>query len=185
MSCESKPAATPRVVNQLIENNDVESTNVRSSRSELNSLDPEIVPVLEDHASASRLLELLPSKYSPTTVLSPSGARAWELAGLWFLNRNRGYEAVSLFWRLHQQMHEGQSVWCHKGQALVWLSESYVRLGFPVHAKRYLMLTLCEDALRAQRCASAAPSHLTTQRGQAHHARNDCLGGDCRGDAVP
>ena len=33
---------------------------------------------------------------------------------------------------------------------LVWMSDCFRLLGFPVHAKRYLMLTLCEDALRAQ-----------------------------------
>jgi hypothetical protein len=31
---------------------------------------------------------------------------------------------------------------------LVWISDCYARLGFVVHAKRYLMLTLVEDALR-------------------------------------
>jgi hypothetical protein len=36
----------------------------------------------------------------------------------------------------------------NKGMPLVWLSECYYRLGCPVLAKRYLMLTLCEDALR-------------------------------------
>src|SRR5207249_11258379 len=31
---------------------------------------------------------------------------------------------------------------------LVWISDCFGMLGFLVHAKRYLMLTLCEDALR-------------------------------------
>jgi hypothetical protein len=31
---------------------------------------------------------------------------------------------------------------------LVWISDCFQQLGFPVHAKLYLMLTLCEDALR-------------------------------------
>lgn len=116
---------------------------------ELTSLDAEIVPVLNDRASASRLLELLPSKYSPSTVVGPNGARVWELAALWFLNSNRVHEALGLFWRLYQQMVEGQqAAWAHKGMPLVWLSECYARLGFALHAKRYLMLTLCEDALR-------------------------------------
>ena len=30
---------------------------------------------------------------------------------------------------------------------LVWISECFFRLNFPVHAKRYLMYTLCEDAI--------------------------------------
>lgn len=35
----------------------------------------------------------------------------------------------------------------YKGMPLVWISECFSQLDFPVHAKRYLMLTLCEDAL--------------------------------------
>src|SRR5262249_43399716 len=37
----------------------------------------------------------------------------------------------------------------HKGMPLVWMSDCFRQLGFPVHAKRYLMLTLCEDAQQA------------------------------------
>ena len=40
--------------------------------------------------------------------------------------------------------------WCHKGMPIRWISDIYSQLGFPVLAKRYLMLTLCEDALREQ-----------------------------------
>jgi hypothetical protein len=36
----------------------------------------------------------------------------------------------------------------HKGIPLVWMSDTYTQLGFPALAKRYLMLTLCEDAFR-------------------------------------
>jgi hypothetical protein len=35
----------------------------------------------------------------------------------------------------------------HKGMPLVWMSDCFLRLGRPVHAKRYLLLTLCEDAI--------------------------------------
>src|SRR5262249_373817 len=36
----------------------------------------------------------------------------------------------------------------HKGAPLVFISDCFLQLGFPVHAKRYLMLALCEDALQ-------------------------------------
>jgi hypothetical protein len=36
----------------------------------------------------------------------------------------------------------------HKGMPLLWVSEAFYQMGYPVHAKRYLMLALCEDALR-------------------------------------
>lgn len=115
---------------------------------ELTALDAALIPVLNDRASASRLLELLPAKYPPSEIIKPNVARAWELVGLWFLNSGRVHEAVGLFWRLYQQMVDGQQAGrCHKGMPLVWLSECYARLGFPIHRKRYLMLTLCEDAL--------------------------------------
>ena len=31
---------------------------------------------------------------------------------------------------------------------LVWIGDCYFRMGFYVLAKRYMMLTLCEDAIR-------------------------------------
>jgi hypothetical protein len=38
----------------------------------------------------------------------------------------------------------------HKGMPLIWMSDCFRHLNFPIHAKRYLMLTLCEDAIRAE-----------------------------------
>jgi hypothetical protein len=38
----------------------------------------------------------------------------------------------------------------HKGMPLVWMSECHARLGHPVLAKRYLMLTTCEDAVECR-----------------------------------
>src|SRR6516225_2524629 len=39
---------------------------------------------------------------------------------------------------------------------LCWVGECFSKLGFPVHAKRYLTLTLCEDALRE--CGIVSPN---------------------------
>lgn len=116
---------------------------------ELTSLDGAVAELLNDRDSASRLLELLPLKYAPAAVATPDGAKVWELAALWFFNSNRAHESLGLFWSLYQQMSAGQGVGrLHKGMPLVWMSDCYARLGFAVHAKRYLMLTLVEDALR-------------------------------------
>jgi hypothetical protein len=118
---------------------------------ELKSLDAELISVLPQTDSASRLAELLPKKYPPETVAEPPGDRAWELAGHYYLWRpNRSHEALSIFWALYLQKVRAQekSGQLHKGMPLVWMSECFKQLGFPVHAKRYLMLTLCEDALR-------------------------------------
>ncbi len=117
---------------------------------ELGTLDPDLLPVFEQRDAASRLITLLPTRYSPAQVAQPPGDRMWELAGLYFLNSNRVHEALGIFWGLYQHMLEAQgaSNRIHKGMPLVWISDCFGRLGFPVHAKRYLMLTLCEDALR-------------------------------------
>jgi hypothetical protein len=98
----------------------------------------------------------VPSPNDPVIQELTSGTEGqrsarWELAALWFLNTNRVHEAFGLLWRLYQQMTAGQTGgWSHKGMPLVWISDGYTRLGFVVHAKRYLMLTLLEDALREQ-----------------------------------
>jgi hypothetical protein len=117
---------------------------------ELRTLAPDLVPVVHEPDAAARLIALLPETYTPERVAQPPGDRPWELAGLLLLNSGRAYEALGIFWELYQHMLKAQSdgTRVHKGMPLVWISESFKRLGFPVHAKRYLMLTLCEDALR-------------------------------------
>jgi hypothetical protein len=93
---------------------------------ELDALAPDLLPVLDQRDAASRLMTILGTRYTPAQVAQPPGDRAWELAALYFFNSGR----------------------VHKGMPLVWISDCFSHLGFPVHAKRYLMLTLCEDALR-------------------------------------
>jgi hypothetical protein len=50
---------------------------------ELTSLDAHVAEALKDRDSASRLLQLLPEKYEPQTVLKDSGAvsGSWRLSG--------------------------------------------------------------------------------------------------------
>ena len=92
---------------------------------ELTPLDANVAELLKDRDSASRLLELLPEKYSPQMTVKDGGARVWELAALWFLNTNQVPEALGLFWRLYQQMTVGQGTsWAHKGMPLVCSSIS-------------------------------------------------------------
>lgn len=110
---------------------------------ELRTLDPDLLPVFEERDAASRLITLLPTRYLPAQVAQPPGDRIWELAGLLFLNSGRVHEALGIFWGLYQQMLEAQtgSTRVHKGMPLVWISDCFRNLRFPVHAKRYLMLT--------------------------------------------
>jgi hypothetical protein len=53
-------------------------------------------------------------------------------------------------WKLYEQLLLAQQNTgrLHKRIPLVWISECYALLNYQAHAKRYLMLTLVEDALR-------------------------------------
>jgi hypothetical protein len=118
---------------------------------ELEKLDADIAALLTPRDSAAVLLTRLPERWRPGQVAKIGPAqRAWELSGLFYFYAGRYHEALAIFWRLYQHMLAAQprAGRVHKGMPLVWISDCFGRLGFPVHAKRYLMLTLCEDALR-------------------------------------
>jgi len=103
---------------------------------------------------AALLLEELPKIYSPKTIATPSPEqRKWELVGLYYLNSLRYHEAIIIFTSFYEQMLKAQQdeiKWVHKGMPLVYISQCYAIMRYPALAKRYLMLTLCEDALREQ-----------------------------------
>ncbi len=120
---------------------------------ELGSLNPTVLEMARDRDSCARLLVDLPGRFTPQDVANEGGPqRTWELVGVFHKNSNRLREALLLFWRLYQHMLAAQEpgTWVHKGMPLVWMSDCFQALGWPVHGKRYLMLTLCEDALRGQ-----------------------------------
>jgi hypothetical protein len=107
----------------------------------------------EQRDGAAQLLQELPNEFSPEDI-SHEGTkqRAWELAGLFYYNNQRWHEAMAIFSRLYQQMLTAQEsgTRVHKGMPLVWISDCFRLLECPVHAKRYLQLTLCEDAIRSE-----------------------------------
>jgi len=77
--------------------------------------------------------------------------RVWELFGLYFLNQGRVHEAIPLFCGLYEQLLDHQTkTGSHvpKGTSLFWISRCHAIAQRPVLAKRYMMLALCEDAIR-------------------------------------
>lgn len=117
-------------------------------------LPDELLVLLNERDGGAKLLEQLPKAFPPEVISTPTDQqRAWELTGLYFRDQGRIYESLSLMSSLYDQMllwQEKSKKRTHKGMPLVWMSDLYLILGFPVHAKRYLMLTLCEDAIREQ-----------------------------------
>lgn len=135
---------------------DEEHPNIK----ELRELDPELIEPLMQPDSVVRVLGMLTSKYNAEVPATPAGDRAWELCGLYLLNHNRPHEALGVFRALYDQKLDAEKGGnrIHKGMPLVWMSECFARLGYNVHAKRYLMLTLCEDALRGNGIVSPVES---------------------------
>lgn len=114
-------------------------------------LPPEMAPLLDQRDGAARLVHELPRHFSPQELRrGRRGRRLWELVGIHYRNVKRHYEALSIFAGLYDRMlvaqeQTGERV--HKGMPLVWMRDSYLAIGFPAHAKRYMMLTLCDDAV--------------------------------------
>jgi len=126
---------------------------------ELFSLIPnEMQPLLLARDGAAQFLAILPARFQPDDVLEFDGVkgknqRAWELVGYFYFNTNRFHESLVIFRELYNHMLRGQkskNIRSHKGVPLVMLYECYKRLNYPVLAKRYLMLTLCEDAVTSK-----------------------------------
>ena len=135
--------------------------SVSSLIAEVERLDAEVAPVLERRDGAAVLLKWLPEKFTPVEISQPGDhQRVWELVGCFYMNTGRQHEALAVFWALYQHMLSAQNsgTRVHKGMPLVWMSDCYARLGFRVHAKRFLMLTLCEDALAGSGSISAESS---------------------------
>lgn len=113
----------------------------------------EIYELLNRSDSTERLKEKLPELYPPKSITNPDGNEQflWEAIGKELMKNNRYFEAIEIFSSLYDHMLKAQNEnnkWTHKGMPLVWISDSFEKLGYPVHAKRYLMLTMCEDAIR-------------------------------------
>jgi len=107
---------------------------------------------LRKRDGAFRLASLLPEWVAARDAGSRTPEQlGWELIGQFYMCQNRNHEAISIFESLYRQMqkHQGETgEQVSKGMPLVWMSDCFSRLGYPVHAKRYLMLTLCEDSIR-------------------------------------
>lgn len=106
--------------------------------------------LLNRRDGAAKLLSELPKAFPAKDITTKPNLRQWEICGLHFFNQGRFHETIPIFELMYQQLLANQGIHnrhVSKGLPLVWISECHERLGRPVLAKRYLMLTVCEDAL--------------------------------------
>lgn len=109
----------------------------------------EVHPLLSQINTGAELLRLASHNCgSDVPDESSQCVQAWVQLAVFLLNSKRPYEALALFWSLYEHMLQAQtSTRVAKGTPLLWISECYRHLNFPLHAKRHLMLAHCEDAL--------------------------------------
>jgi hypothetical protein len=128
---------------------------------EVQNLPTDVRTLLENRDGGWKLCELLPTLYTSSQVSQGgNSARPWEVCGLLLQKSGRLHEALAIFERLYLHMleHETQSkIHVMKGMPLVWMSDCHVGLGRPVVAKRFIMLTLIEDAIASK--GAVSPEH--------------------------
>ena len=111
----------------------------------------DLSPLIAKRNGAAELTSILPSRFRLVDdVLRPEEISVWEQVGLVYKEANRWHEAILVFQLLYRQLLLAQSaldVWLPKGMPLVYTYDCYEALGCASLAKRYLMLTLCEDAI--------------------------------------
>ena len=110
-----------------------------------------LLRLLPKQDSAVKVRHALMRKYKPKDVAGETvERRAWELCGSFYLQTGRAWEAIEVFIALYEQMmlhQERAGKRIHKGVPLFWLYDCHRNLGNSVLAKRYLMLTVAEDAV--------------------------------------
>jgi len=114
---------------------------------------PDLDLLLRQREGASRLALLLPERVRTEDVADVADSQiGWEWIGRYYMHQKRFHEALAIFNSLYQHMLSGQNAGkrIHKGMPLNWIGDCHSSLDRPVHAKRYRMLTLCEDAIRDQ-----------------------------------
>jgi hypothetical protein len=154
------------------------SSSAASLRDEIAALKPEIHDLIEKRDSGAQLLRILKLNVAPIDVATGEGDRVWELCGIYLCQNQRVHEALVLFLQLYDLKLDAQATVgrVHKGSPLIWICYCFAALGFHVHAKRYAMLALCEDAVRGRGTVSpdgGAYFQLMWMRGMRETELND------------
>lgn len=114
--------------------------------------DPAWILQLDNPGGAAVLAEELPRALSAEEVAKDgtNERRVWEWIGLHYRNRQIWHDAILIYASMygHFLRHELETVErVHKGMPLVWLADSYAAIANIPQSKRYLMLTMIEDAI--------------------------------------
>lgn len=112
-------------------------------------LPPECSSLLDQRDGAFRLVRLLEASFDPSET--PQGqCGIWDNCARFYAIQGRFHEALLIYAGMYARlmgMQKVQGERKHKGTPLVRMSEIHGYMGHSLLAKRYVMLTLCEDAI--------------------------------------
>jgi hypothetical protein len=111
---------------------------------------PELAELLSTRDGYAGLLHALPRAFPIVDMRRDVVQDVWHSCGLFYQLQGRLHEALAVYLQWYEQYLAYQAATTeriHKGGALVRISECHTNLGHPLLARRYLMLTTCEDAL--------------------------------------
>lgn len=117
--------------------------------------DPAWVLLLDNPGGAAILADQLPSTF-PAEKVSEDGTRerkVWEWIGLYYRAHQRWYDAIAIYSAMYRHISQHQVSTANrinKGMPLVWIADFYAAVGNIPLSKRFLMLTLIEDAIRTK-----------------------------------
>jgi hypothetical protein len=112
-------------------------------------LPPQCRNLLDQRNGAFRLVELLGASIDPSET-AQGQCGVWDNCARFYALQGRFHEALFIYVAMYgkltdmQRTHDERK---HKGTPLVRISEMHAYMGHPLLAKRYIMLTLCEDAI--------------------------------------
>jgi hypothetical protein len=115
-----------------------------------------ILPHLEVRDGGTTVIEELRDLYTPVALAnSLEWQTVWESVGQFFFAQEppRAFEALRIYLALYEELPKAQALLkkqVHKGMPLLWAAECFAKSGFPLLRKRFLMLALCEDAIRGK-----------------------------------
>jgi hypothetical protein len=115
-------------------------------------LPDECARVMEQRDGSAQVTVLLQRSFDPRETADGQCA-IWDNCARYYTVQGRFHEALSIFSAMYAKlmdMQENRGERLHKGTPLVRISEIHGLMGHPLIAKRYLMLTLCEDAISSK-----------------------------------
>jgi hypothetical protein len=114
--------------------------------------DPAWILLLENPGGAAILASELPRALQATRVAEDGtdARHVWEWIGTYYRANQRWYDAIAIYAAMYQhflrhQLNTQSRV--HKGMPLVWMADCYAAVSNIPLSKRFLMLTLIEDAI--------------------------------------